>query len=111
MKKALKELLEKAPVKLVGDFRCFMVIPNGAYNGFWGRNGYDNIILLALSDDDENWYRISEFADVFFVYDIRHFNVDIPNEYGVPRFWFDQPIHIDYSLPTSGVIGKGSKRI
>lgn len=106
MKKALKELLEKAPVKLVGDFRSFMVISNDVYDGFWGRNGYNNIILLGSSCDGK-WFRISEYADVFFAYDIRSLNVDISTEYGVPKFWFDQPIHIDYTLQTSSIMGSG----
>lgn len=106
MKKALKELLKNAPVKLIGDFTQFILIPNGKYNGFWGVNGYDNIILLGGTDDGK-WYRISEYADVFDLEKIRCCAVDIPHKYGVPRLFFREPIHVDYSLQISSVTGRG----
>lgn len=109
MKKALKELLEHAPVKLAGDFSSFIAIPNGRYKGFWGDNGYDNIILLGLSCEDERWYKISEYVDIFDIESIRYVNIDIPHEYGVPRIWFRQPIHIDYRIQISSVSGKGKE--
>ena len=107
MKKALKELLAQVTVKRVGDFSEFMVVPNGVYDGFWGKNGYDNIILLGRSCEDRRWYKISEYADVFLAYHLKSFNIDIPHEYGIPRFWFGEPIHIDYSFQISSISGEG----
>ena len=114
MKKALKELIENAPVKLKGDFYMFLIVSNGVYDGFWGKNGYNNIIILAKEQNDKTktWYKLSEYADKFDIFPlfesgttIRSFDLDIPKEYGVPRIWFDKAIRIDYTIQTSDVIG------
>ena len=103
----LKKLIEEAPCIHSGKFGAFMIIPNGQYDGFWGVNGYDNILILARPLKEDKWYKLATEADVFFVcdHDRSSFNLDIPTEYGVPRIWFDKPIEIDYSIPTASVIG------
>lgn len=112
MKKALKELIDNAPAISSGDFSAFMFVSNGVYDGFWGKNGYDNIIVLVKLCNDSTWYKLADGADKFDIFPMvdsgllmRNFNLDIPSEYGVPRIWFDVPIHIDYRIPTSNVIG------
>ena len=41
----LKKIIENAPVKVRGKFRGLFFLSNGEYNGFWGKNGYDNIYI------------------------------------------------------------------
>ena len=86
-----------------------MVVPNGQYDGFWGVNGYDNILILARPWGEDDWYILSTEADVFSVYDTSKytsFNLDIPTEYGVPRIWFNAPVEINYEIPTANVMGE-----
>ena len=103
-----KELIEKSQYKPEGWFTSLMFVSNGVYNGFWGKNGYDNILILGFSDG--KWYIVSKYGDVFNIYNsLMNFNLDIPTEYGVPRIWFDKPIYIDNSIDISSVVGKFEK--
>lgn len=104
MKKALKELIDNAEVKMVGEFRAFLTIPNGIYDGFCGKNGYDNILLLGQSDEDGKWYRIADTIDAIHLFYPPSLNWEIPSKYGVPRFWSNTPISIAYDGFTSSII-------
>lgn len=110
----LKKLIEDAPFIHSGKFASFMVVPNGQYDGFWGVNGYDNILILARPWNEDKWYKLATEADVFSVRDYENhcptFNLDIPSQYGVPRIWFERPIEIDYTIPTSTVMGYVKER-
>lgn len=117
MTEELKKLIEEASYIHSGKFAAFMVVPNGQYDGFWGVNGYDNILILARPWKEDKWYILSTEADVFNVYELRKhptalsFNLDIPSQYGVPRIWFNNtPIEIDYSIPTANIIGYAKER-
>lgn len=103
----LKQIIEKATRKNSGTFRTLIFIPNGVYNGFWGPNGYDNIMILGqeLRGSDE-WFVISTTADVFNCYHSKSFNVDIPSDLGVPVIFFDEPVQIDNELDGSNVIAR-----
>ena len=114
MTKALKELIENAPTIERGRFSKFMIVSNGEYKGFWGKNGYNNIIVFGrLCGEDMQWYKLCEVADKFTVFDLVKanctFNLDIPKKFGVPVIWFDRPIDIDYSIPTSDIFGYVAK--
>ena len=96
MKKALKELIESAEVKRGGKFWSFLTIPNGIYDGFWGKNGYDNILLLGRSADDDKWYKIADKIDAIHFFYPPALNWEINSKYGVPSFWSHKPISINY---------------
>lgn len=104
MKKALKELIENAEVKRAGEFRAFLTIPNGIYNGFWGKNGYDNILLLGQSAEDGKWYKIADKIDAIHFFYPPALNWEINSKYGVPSFWSHRPISIEYDGFTSSLI-------
>ena len=110
----LKKLIAEAPIIHSGKFAAFMIVPNGQFDGFWGVNGYDNILILARPWNEDKWYKLATAADVFDVYDYTRtcssFNLDIPTQYGVPRIWFCKPIEIDYFIPTANVIGYAKER-
>ena len=104
MKKALKELIENAEVKREGEFLAFLTLPNGVYDGFWGKNGYDNILLLGQSNEDRKWYKIAENIDAIHFFYPPSLNWEINSKYGVPSFWSNTPIHISYDGMTSSLI-------
>ena len=52
MKKALKELIQKAEVRTSGEFDSIMIVPKGKYDGFWGKNCYDNMLVLGSIYDE-----------------------------------------------------------
>lgn len=121
MKKALKELIENAPVKRTGKFVELMLLSNGKYNGFYGKTGFDKMIVLGRNADNDNtWYKIVtevDECDKFDIYseDMRkldcNFNLDIMTLYGVPRIWFSgMYFDIDYTIQLSSLVAKLGKR-
>ena len=117
MKKALKELIENAPVKRTGKFVELMFVSNGKYNGFFGTNGFNKMIVLGRdADEDITWYKIvteKDECDKFDIYseDMRKldcgFNLDIITMYGAPRIRFTGMFFdIDYSLQLSSLVAK-----
>lgn len=116
MTEELKKLIEEAPHIHSGKFASFMIVPNGQYDGFWGVNGYDNILILAMPWNEDEWYILATEADLFLIYEPRttptalSFNLDIPTEYGVPRIWFNSPVEIHYEIPTASITGQFTER-
>lgn len=103
----LKNILENAPVKVRGKFRCLFFLSNGEYNGFWGKNGYDNILIFGYDDEQEEWCKVAAYADKFDIFKIEGtFNLHIPNDLGIPVIWFDKPVYIDNILMLSNVFGR-----
>lgn len=101
----LKELIEKATYKPIGDFSSLMFVSNGEYDGFWGKNGYDNVLILGYEKDE--WYKISEYGDAFCIgLGSMGFDLDIPSDYGIPRICFHKLIHIDAHEKLSTVFGE-----
>lgn len=111
MTEELKNLIENAPIKRKGRFENLMIVSNGKYDGFWGENGYNRIILLGHEPMDEQWYKITEQADVFHIINCKElgffsFNMDIPELYEVPRIWFcGYLIEIDNELNIDTIAG------
>lgn len=107
MKKALKELIAEAPMKTKGTFSVLMAVPNGIYNGFFGKNGYYNIMLLGLDAEDKEWYKISDKGDLFYISrTMMSFDLDISTTYGVPTISFGKPVYIDNSQELSTITGE-----
>ena len=104
MKKALKELVANAGWKRNGKFRAFMTIPNGIYDGFWGKNGYDNILFLGQSVEDGKWYKIADEIDAIHFFSPPSLNWEINSKYEVPSFWTDIPVQVNYDGLTSSLI-------
>ena len=111
MKKALKELIENSDT-LKGEklFTRIMFISNGVYKGTWGKNDYNNIMILALEYKTNKWYRITknnQQCDAFYIYRCNmSFNLDIPTKYGIPSIWFDKPVKIKNDFQLSSIVGK-----
>lgn len=112
MTKALKKLIEEAPLIDAGLFNEFLIVSNGEYNGFWGKNGFNNVMVfvtIAGEGEEDKWYRLSDAADKLNVYHMHNkpcsFNLDIPKKYGVPRIWFSKPVEVNYSMKTADIMG------
>lgn len=109
MRKKLKELIDNAEFCETGIFNEFLIIPtHKVYDGFWGKNGYENMIVLAKSFGEETWYRISqEQCDVLnFIY-INNVCVDVPDDVGCVRISSVSPIEIRF--PGSAILGYGRR--
>jgi len=107
LKEELKELIKNAPVKRSGTFSGFFIVPSGEeYDGFFGKNGYNNIILLGLETDSRKWCRITESADALSFIGMHSLNFDIPTEYNSVRCWANKPIKIDNELDLSTITGE-----
>lgn len=105
----LKDLIDNAEVVTKGTFKTLMFLSAGKYDGFWGENGYDNILILGYDMLKNTWVIISDYGDVFMIYKLSdriNFNIDIPSEYGIPRIWFSRPVRIDNTLGVSSVVGE-----
>lgn len=90
MKAKLKELIENALPFQEGEYNEFLIIPSGKeYNGFWCKNGYDNIIVLGKKQFETEWVRIDEGSTDDFSLSFNHYlgglNFDIPHELGCIR--------------------------
>ena len=94
MKKALIEILENSEEKRTGLFDAILILSGNKYNGFWGENGYNNLIIIGeiwQNEDSPRYYIIVKNCecDVFQVWESGgYFNMDIPSNLGIPRFWF-----------------------
>ena len=109
MTEKLKEIVENATVKRKGTYNRFLVISNGEYNGFWGKNGFDALKLFGYDVKENEWYLITDSADVFCIFSkdsANYFSVDIPSDLGVPTFFTGTPIKVDNSLNLSSVNGE-----
>jgi len=105
MIKHLKELIDNAEFCVEGIFNEFLIIPtHEKYNGFWGKNGYENMIVLARHFESDTWYRISqEQCDVFNIIGVRSVGIDIPDDVGCIRISSNEAIEISY--PASAILG------
>lgn len=103
----LKYLIENAPPREKGAYDKLMFVSNGIYDGFWGENGYDHILILGWVRKTNKWFKVSEYGDKFDIFRAdAWFNLDIPSEYGVPCIWFDRPVYINNELGVSNVVGE-----
>lgn len=102
MKKAVKEFIEKAvPLKSEVFQELFIIDSEKAYDGFWGKNGFNDIILIGRAPKSEEYELITNYSDAIWFYrSYRGCTIDIPNKTGVIRLYFDTPIKIQSLLST-----------
>ena len=114
MIKKVKELIQQAqPYTEQKAFGCIYLIPSGkAYDGFWGKNGYDNIIILGYCRKDDKLYNISgdSQVDAIHLFEVgADANIDIEHDNGCVRLWFREPITIEPN-PISTVIPQKAEK-
>lgn len=99
MKAKLKELIDNAMPFQEGEYNDFLIIPSGkAYDGFWGKNGYDNIIVLGKKKLETEWVRIDVGSTDVFSLSLRNYiggmHFDISHDLGCIRFVTDKALKI-----------------
>ena len=108
MNKELKNLIEKAEDYELGKplSSFYIVSTNKLYNGFWGKNGYNGIIIIGVGYKEDKLYFVNRDyeCDVIHLMQFRHFtnvggmSIDIPNDKNCIHMWFDKPICFKYLL-------------
>lgn len=104
MKKKLKELIEKAEPYNQQPLNDLLIIPsNKKYDGFWDKNGYNQIILLGRNYKEDKVYRIDtinqhDVIDFYGLKDTKRGQIDIPCEYNCIRLNFDCSIKVSNSV-------------
>lgn len=110
MTEKLKEIIEKAVHKDSGTFNEFLIVPTGEkYDGFWGENGFDQMILLAKEKVENEWCILTNYSDAFHLINLETINFDIPSDLNCVRVWSDVPLEINGVA--SSVIAYGKRRI
>lgn len=102
MKKAVKEFIEKAvPLKSKAFQELFIIDSEKIYDGFWGKNGYNKIILIGRPPKGEEYELITDYSDaIVFSQPCSGCTIDIPRSTGIVRLWWDKPIKIESLLST-----------
>lgn len=109
MTEKLKEIIEKAERKESGTFDEFLIVPTGEkYDGFWGVNGFDQMILLAKKKVESEWCILTNYSDSFHLIYIHSVNFDIPSDLNCVRVFLDESIEINGVA--SSVIGYGQEK-
>lgn len=109
MTEKLKEIIEKAEVKESGIFNEFLIVPTGEkYDGFWGVNGFDKMILLAKKRDESEWCILTTYSDSFHLIYTHSVNFDIPSDLNCLRVFLDELIEIN--TVASSVMGYGKEK-
>lgn len=115
MKKAIKEFISKAIPRQSDEFIDFWIIDSEKpYNGSFGKNGYNNIILIGrakrTSEDAVKPYElITDYSDVVCFFEgCGGFSIDIDHKLGAIHLWTDKPVKIPGSV-MSAVMFEGTK--
>ena len=106
MNKAQKELIEKA-IKYNGEpiDSLYIISKDRLYNGFWGKNDYNEIVVIAYSRATDQYYKWDLYPrDVINFNKEIQFGVDIPNKFNCVRLFFHEPITLQTGQLSSFVI-------
>ena len=87
MKKAVKDLIANAVPRTHDEFHELYVIDSEKkYDGFWGVNGYNNIVLLGRAKGCEQYELITNWSDAIHIFN-GGCDIDIDSAQGVVRLW------------------------
>ena len=96
MTEKLKEIINNAIPKSSGTFNEFLIVTTGAkYDGFWGENGFDKMVLLAKKRGEKDYCILTDYSDSFHLIDIYSVNFDIPSDLNCVRVFLDESIEIN----------------
>ena len=106
MNKAQKELIKQArqydgePID-----GLYIISKDRLYDGFWGKNGYNEIVIIAYSRVTDQYYRWNSYPrDVINCNKEIQFSIDIPNKLNCVRIFFHKPITLQKEQLSSFVI-------
>ena len=105
MKKSVKELMLRVVPRKSEKFSDIYIIDSEKkYDGFWGANGYNNIIVLGrASVQSAELELITEHSDVINIMNIIRgsVNIDISSKDGVVHLWADKPMKLSVPVNSS----------
>lgn len=106
MNKACKEFIEKSKPYNGEKLTSIYIINSGKlYRGFWGKNGYNKIIVIGCrsTEDGKEYYNVSNDYEVDVVriqelveHDQCH--IDISNKLGCIHIWFNKTMKLNMLL-------------
>ena len=67
----------------------YVIDSEKAYGGLFGKNGYNNIILIGHNNDSEEYELITDWSDVVHVFK-GGFNMDIDSDNGIVHLWSEK---------------------
>lgn len=82
----------------------YIINTEQAYNGFWGANGYNNIMLVGYSSDDKYYVLSDKQCDVVHLWKTNspYISIDIPEDFNCIRiFGFSQPLMLANSCSSA----------
>lgn len=91
MTKKQKAFIEKATKERTHDtYVCLFIADTGKeYGGIWGKNGYNNIVIIGQAEDG-TLELITDWSDVFRSPQPTDLNIDIQTSNGFVRLWSDR---------------------
>ena len=94
MRKKVKEFVAKAVPRIHDEFHNLYVINSGRkYDGFFGKNGYNDIILIGKRNECEEYELITDWSDAVHVFH-GGFNMDIASDNGIVHLWTNNSFKI-----------------
>ena len=109
MKKGAKELIAKAVPRTHDNFcELYVIDSEKAYDGFWGKNGYNNIILIGRAKDCELYELITDYSDAIHIFN-GGCDIDISHENGVIRLWSNKGFSLQNKPYSSVIFNSGAK--
>lgn len=94
MTKKQKEFIDRASKTREHElYRDLYIADKGTlYNGFFGKNGYNNMVIIGETEDGR-FELITDHSDHFGFFDSKNMsgiNIDIANSNGFIRMWMDR---------------------
>lgn len=90
MTEEVKEFIAKAkPRTHKTFFELYVINSEKEYDGFWGMNGHNKIVLIGRSKGCEDYELITDFSDAISILD-GSLNIDISKENGIVRMFSHQ---------------------
>ena len=103
MRKGAKELIAKAVPRTHNEFfELYVIDSEKKYDGIFGENGYNNIVLIGRAKGCEEYELITEWSDAIHIFS-GGCDIDIAHEQGVIRLWSNKGFSLGYE-PLSSVI-------
>lgn len=110
MTKKQKDFIAKAKPRTSTKFKCLYIADKGTlYGGFWGKNGYNNMVIIGQNADDE-YELIADYSDVVWIREIGDVNIDIANKNGMMRLWSSGKM-LDLTHALSACTFEGEKKV
>ena len=114
MTKELKKIIDES-VRYNGEpLNCFYIVStNKQYNGVWGKNGYNGMIIIGYSNETDKYYNfgLDYERDVFHCFKQLSFSIDIPQELNCIRLFFNTSIVVEKEQLSAFIVDFGEQDV